>query len=186
MTLAIRAVFLRPRTPQKDQRKNVTILCLVWVTFRLHCDVVVTQKNYPMKTLMTFLVVLGIAASRMDAAENNASRSTPLAGGARVAYVKGMETLPLVLARVAPVYPRDLREKGVQGFAIVDVRVDSTGRVIQAEIVRATLPEFGERALDAAKAWTFEPATAQGRAITSRVRLPFEFTMPQVAALERR
>lgn len=131
-------------------------------------------------------MILGIAVPQMEADENNALRSTALSGGARVAYVRGMETLPMVLARVSPVYPRDLREKGVQGFAIVDVRVDSTGRVIQAEVVRATLPEFGERALDAAKAWTFQPATAQGRAITSRVRLPFEFTMPQVAALERR
>jgi len=139
-----------------------------------------------MKTLTAFLVVLGIAASQTQAAENNTVGSTALSGGARVAYVRGMETLPMVLARVAPVYPRELREKGVQGFAIVDVRVDSTGRVIQAEVVRATLPEFGERALDAAKAWTFQPASAQGRAITSRVRLPFEFTMPQVAALERR
>jgi len=139
-----------------------------------------------MKTLMTFLAVLGVSVAHVNASENSAVPSTALSGGARVAYVRGMETLPMVRERVSPIYPRDLREKGVQGFAIVEVRVDSTGRVIQAEVVRATLPEFGERALDAAKAWTFQPAMAQGRAITSRVRLPFEFTMPQVAALERR
>ncbi|MBL9194509.1 MAG: energy transducer TonB [Opitutaceae bacterium] len=92
----------------------------------------------------------------------------------------------MISTRVAPVYPRALREKGVQGFATVEVRVDSTGRVVEAELVRSTLPEFGERALQAARGWTFKPAMAQGRPITARVRLPFEFVMPQVAALEGR
>lgn len=106
-------------------------------------------------------------------------------GVSKVAYLKGMETPPTVSKRVAPVYPRALREKGIQGVAMVEVRVDSYGQVVETELVRATRPEFGQRALDAARAWTFQPATARGAPIGARVRLSFEFVMPQVAAMER-
>lgn len=111
--------------------------------------------------------------------------SGTILGVSKVAYLKGMETPPTVLKRVAPVYPRALREKGIQGVAMVEVRVDSSGQVIETALVRATRPEFGQRALDAALAWTFQPATARGTPIGARVRLSFEFVMPQVAAMER-
>lgn len=104
----------------------------------------------------------------------------------KVAYVAGMDAAPAVIVRAAPVYPQELRAKGVQGAALVDARVDSTGRVVGVELVKATRPEFGERALEAARAWTFRPAMAQGKPIGARVRLPFDFVMPEVAAMERR
>ena len=62
--------------------------------------------------------------------------------------------------------------------------IDSTGRVIEAKAVRATTPEFAEEAVQAAKGWVFNPAEAAGHKITARVQVPFEFVMPQVAALE--
>jgi TonB family protein len=137
-----------------------------------------------MKAVLLFATSLGLGLTGLGAAGDEAP-GQPLAVS-QVAHIRGMESPPLITTRVAPVYPRALREKGVQGFATVEVRVDSTGRVVDAELVRCTLPEFGERALQASRAWTFKPAMAQGRPITARVRLPFEFVMPQVAALEGR
>jgi hypothetical protein len=58
----------------------------------------------------------------------------------KVAYVAGMDAAPAVIGRAAPVYPQELRAKGVQGTALVDARVDSTGRVIGVELVKATRP----------------------------------------------
>jgi len=58
----------------------------------------------------------------------------------KVAYVAGMDAAPAVVGRAAPVYPQELRAKGVQGMALVDARVDSTGRVIGVELVRRRAP----------------------------------------------
>lgn len=140
--------------------------------------------NTPMRSV---LLSVGLCSAGFLSLANAGAPTTPLAEPAlKVAYVAGMESAPTVLRRATPVYPPELRAKGVQGMALVDARVDSTGRVVGVELVKATRPEFGERALEAARAWTFRPAQAQGKAIGSRVRLPFDFVMPEVAAMERR
>jgi protein TonB len=140
-----------------------------------------------MKSFILALMVVGTASAQVaTTAGKSEDTKAQVPGVSQVAHIKGMDKAPLPLTRVAPVYPKTLREKGVQGTAVVEAKVDSMGRVTEVALVRATTPEFGERALDAAKAWTFSPAEAQGRPITARVRLPFDFTMPQVAAMERK
>lgn len=121
-------------------------------------------------------------------AAQKATESAPESnqGVAKVAHIAGMDKLPKVVSRVAPSYPTELRERGVQGVVTVEMLIDSTGRVVQAKAVRSTTPEFAAMAVDAAKKWEFAPAEAAGKKITSRVLVPFEFTMPQVAALESR
>lgn len=128
-------------------------------------------------------VSVSIAAEKAAPADE-AKATTP--GVVEVVQIKGMDQVPVVVKQVAPSYPMELRERGVQGVVMVDMLVDSTGRVVDATVARASHPVFAERAIEAAKAWTFKPAMADGRAITTRVRVPFEFVMPQVAALERK
>ena len=137
-----------------------------------------------MRSLILVAALCG--SSVLPVARAAAPVAKPAEPTLKVAYVAGMETPPAVVRRAAPVYPQELRAKGVQGTALVDARVDSTGRVVGVELVKATRPEFGERALEAARAWTFQPAMAQGKPIGARVRLPFDFVMPEVAAMERR
>jgi len=140
-----------------------------------------------MKTsLAIFLTTAGalLAGGTPEAGSTEAVGLTP--GVTKVLHIRGMDKAPSVIEKGVPAYPTELREQGIQGFATVDLRVDSTGRVVEATLVRATHPLFGERALAAAKAWRFDPATAQGQPITTRVQVPFHFVMPQVAALEQR
>ncbi len=128
------------------------------------------------------LAGLAVFATGGRSAEESAVRT---GGVAKVAHIKGMDQPPVIVERVAPVYPRELRERGIQGVATVEMLIDSSGRVVEAKAVRSTVPEFGARAVEAAKQWTFAPAEAKGQKITSRIQVPFEFVMPQVAALER-
>jgi TonB family protein len=140
------------------------------------------------KTLLTSTVGLAVFALTAFAAEP-ATREAGAAssqGVSKVAHISGMDKAPQVVSRVAPAYPLALREKGIQGVATVELLVDSTGRVIEATAVRSTTPEFASMAVEAAKQWQFKPAEAAGHAITSRIQVPFEFVMPQVAALDSR
>lgn len=131
------------------------------------------------------ILILGglVAALPTFAADPVAGESD---GIAKVAHIKGMDKAPVVVKQVAPTYPMELRERGVQGFATVDMLIDSTGRVVDATAVRATNPAFAREAIEAAAAWKFEPAEAGGQKITTRVQVPFRFVMPEIAALERR
>ncbi len=136
-----------------------------------------------LKTLLAAVVSLTVATLCSAAADSTATAS---AGNVtKVAHIAGMDKAPTVLEKTAPVYPTYLRERGIQGIATVEMLVDSTGRVVEAKAVRSTLPEFGIQAVNAAKQWSFSPAEANGQKISARIQVPFEFVMPQVAALER-
>jgi len=134
---------------------------------------------------LTRLFCLGSLAAvvPMFAAEPSVGET---AGVSKVAHIKGMDKLPVALKQVAPTYPLELRGRGVQGFATVDMLIDSTGRVVSAKAVRSTNPAFAREAVEAAEVWTFQPAEADGHAITSRVQVPFRFEMPEIVALERK
>ncbi|WP_221033256.1 energy transducer TonB [Actomonas aquatica] len=129
-----------------------------------------------------FFPLLGLALATVGSAADDAKATT--GGVTKVAHIAGMDKAPTVVSQTAPVYPSYLRERGIQGIATVELLVDSTGRVVEAKAVRATVPEFGVQAVAATKQWTFAPAEAEGQPIAARIQVPFEFVMPQVAALE--
>lgn len=134
------------------------------------------------KSLLAVLVAIALLGGRVFGAEET-SIPTATASVAKVVRTPGMEKAPVVVKKIMPEYPQTLRGYGIQGVATVDLLVDSSGRVVEATLVRSTNPEFARPALEAAKAWTFEPALAKnGQAITTRVRVSFEFVTPQLAA----
>ena len=135
---------------------------------------------------LSFVFAGAVSAVSAANSQNSDGAKAVTPGVTQVVQIKGMDKAPVVKAQVAPTYPTELRGKGIQGFATVDMLVDSTGRVVEATVARATHPLFGEQAVEAAKAWNFEPAMAGGHPITTRVRVPFEFVMPQIVAMEQR
>ncbi len=119
-------------------------------------------------------------------ATTSVSTPTATARVSKVVKVAGMDKAPVVLKAIIPDYPSELREVGIQGIATVDMLIDSTGRVVSTELVSTTVPELGRLALAAAKDWTFVPASAKGKPITTRVRVPFDFVMPELVAIRDR
>lgn len=139
---------------------------------------------YPKNLLLVCAAVALGGGSALAA--GSAPELVPTAKVTKVLKLAGMDKAPVVVKSVIPAYPRELREDGIQGIATVDMVIDSTGRVVATELVKSTAPELGSLALAAAKEWTFVPASAKGRPITTRVRVPFEFVMPQLVAMENR
>ena len=65
----------------------------------------------------------------------------------------------------------------VEGVVKVQVTVDVTGHVTEAKIVQGLGYGLDERALEAARAWTFEPAVECGAVVIGTVVLPFRFEL---------
>jgi len=91
---------------------------------------------------------------------------------------KSARTQGAVLHQVAPdVSGSALRT--IQGKVKVRVKatVDSSGKVVSAKLdSRGPSKYFAERALDAARQWTFKPPQAGGQSVPSDWMLKFEFT----------
>jgi protein TonB len=71
-----------------------------------------------------------------------------------------VDTPPRALERVQPEYPARARAEGVEGVVTVSLLIAANGSVERAKVVAAEPPGvFDQAALDAVRAWRFEPAS---------------------------
>jgi len=90
-----------------------------------------------------------------------------------------VEEAPAILAGPLPAYPELLRQAGIQGRVVLEVVVDTTGRVDPGSltVLSATHPGFVALARQALAATLFRPGRVHGRVVRVRVRIPIEFTL---------
>jgi protein TonB len=90
-------------------------------------------------------------------------------------------TEPLVKPKhkttVKPVYTLQARQAEIEGVVRVEVTVDENGRVLSARVLSGLGYGLDESALDAAKGWTFQPATRCGKPLVGTIVIPFRFDL---------
>ncbi len=92
-------------------------------------------------------------------------------------------TPPELLSRVDAVYPQAALAAGQQGTVVLLVTVDIGGGVSDAEVAQSAGAALDQAALDAVKQWRFMPARRGSQLVVSRIRIPFRFAPPEVAAV---
>jgi TonB family protein len=98
-----------------------------------------------------------------------------------ISHVKSspIDSVPLVIHIVDPIYPDIVKSGAIQGFVTLDVEVLPNGTAGSIEIVgRGLMSGPGgpdEAAIEAVRQWKFEPARRHGQPVVSWVRLPFTF-----------
>jgi protein TonB len=89
-------------------------------------------------------------------------------------------TNPVYLKWRKPIYPRRSIAKNQEGKVLVDVRVDTRGRVISLEVHKSSgYPLLDRAAIKSVKYWIFEPARQHGMKIDAMVRVPVNFILAQ-------
>lgn len=87
-----------------------------------------------------------------------------------------------LIYQAVPEYPRELRVRGIMGYARVEVVVDTIGRVQKTKVLVADHPAFAEAATRAAMDWMFEPAMMDSKPVAVKVTIPFRFIIPSLLA----
>lgn len=84
---------------------------------------------------------------------------------------------PRMLSGPAPAYPDSLLQARIEGFVLVQARVDTNGVVDcdSVRVVRSTRPEFEAPAVQAVCAARFRPAHFEGRPTVALVDVPVRF-----------
>ena len=91
---------------------------------------------------------------------------------------QALETLPRALKIVTADYPEIAKQAGVEGWVLVHVLVGRDGRIVDLRVdERRHVPMLDQSALDAARAFVFEPATSNGHRVAAWVDIPFHFTL---------
>ena len=88
-----------------------------------------------------------------------------------------LDHVPRARTRPPPVYPRDMRDLGIEGNVVVDFWVDEAGEAHDPTVVSATRREFEEAAVRAVARWKFEPGYVNGRRVRFRMSVPLVFKL---------
>ncbi len=84
---------------------------------------------------------------------------------------------PRVTYQEAPVYPREMRRKGLRGLVEIGFVVDSKGQVRDPIVISSTNPGLNQSAIDAVLKWRFEPGLRQGVPVNVRMEVPISFQL---------
>jgi iron complex outermembrane recepter protein len=111
------------------------------------------------------------------------SSLTLLATAARAEEVPAAAsvTAPVVLQHVDAEYPASALPERKHADVVVAVTVDADGHVSKVEVLQSGGADLDEAATVAVRQWTFTPAMRNGKAIASRIRVPFHFAPPAPA-----
>jgi len=116
-------------------------------------------------------------------------------GGEVGKVVVGTGTLPVmdydqpprVIKITRPQYPMEAFIKKIEGTVIVEILIDSTGRVDRARVIQS-VPLLDAMALQTVYQWLFSPAVKNGRPVPTLAHAPIAFRIYEEAprALEQR
>lgn len=82
--------------------------------------------------------------------------------------------MPSVLSEVRPVYPKEARERKLEGDVVMDVLIDEKGLVRQLNVISGE-PIFRASATEAMKKFKFRPAKVDAKSVSVRVRYTLHF-----------
>lgn len=92
-------------------------------------------------------------------------------------YVMGDVVAPRRLTSVAPDYTAEAKKGRIQGVVIMQVIIDRDGRVKNPNVLKRLPMGLDQKAVDAVKQWTFEPATLNGEPIEVYYNLTINFRL---------
>lgn len=85
---------------------------------------------------------------------------------------------PSLKSRVEATYPDEAKKLRLEGNVGLELVVGEDGTVLDAKVTAGAGHGFDEAAIAAAKAFVFEPARQNGKAIKSSVQFTYEFHLP--------
>ncbi len=119
------------------------------------------------------LTVMGPSAGGTTAAP-----AFPLPQGA--VRIGGDIREPRKIQDMRPNYPSAALAARVQGLVILEADVDTTGKVVQANVLRS-IPLLDQAAVDAVLQWRYEPTLVNGVAVPIRMTVTVNFLAPPAA-----
>jgi len=95
-------------------------------------------------------------------------------GGTGTGPVMDYDAPPRPIRITRPQYPQEAFVKKVEGTVIVEILIDSTGRVVRARVIQS-VPMLDAAALQTVYQWIFEPAVKRGRPVPTIAHAPVAF-----------
>lgn len=128
------------------------------------------KDGRPVPTRLT----MPVAFFPPDSADSAEAAVEP--AGPVVVPAEELDRQPLLRYQSKPLYPPDLRQRGIGGEVLVEFLIDEKGIVRNPRAVQSPHRALGEAAEVAVAQWTFFPAMKSGRPVITRLQAPILFT----------
>ncbi|MGH1362087.1 MAG: M56 family metallopeptidase [Calditrichia bacterium] len=103
-------------------------------------------------------------------------RSSATASEAIIVDINNLSVKPKLAVAADLKYPEDAKKAALEGTVVVDILVNAEGNVMDAKVVKS-VPELDAAALEFVRTSTFSPGEADGKAVSTRVKLPIKFKL---------
>jgi TonB family protein len=124
-------------------------------------------RTNPGKVLSSLCLLLALAAG------------TPRVGGQQAEQPRQAPSevpLPKRVRFVSPSYPPEAMAQGLRGIVILELVIDTQGKVASVDVVRS-VPPFDEAAVSAVRQWEYEVTKVDGKPVPVRITLPITFAI---------
>jgi protein TonB len=95
-------------------------------------------------------------------------------GGTGTGPVMDYDAPPRPIKITRPQYPQEAFVKKVEGTVVVEILIDSQGRVVRARVIQS-VPLLDAAALQTVYQWVFQPAVKHGRPVPTIAHAPVAF-----------
>ena len=86
-------------------------------------------------------------------------------------------SMPELKSEVRVPYPREAKKRGISGSVIMNLLIDTLGKVREVSLIEGPNPELNAAALAAAKGFQFSPAMIQKQPVAVRIRYKYNFVL---------
>ena len=129
------------------------------------------------------IIIATIAAAHQIVAAQTLSHPVGVrSGGGMPANKMQIETKssqydvpPKFISGPAPIYPPSRKRNRESGYADIVFTVDETGRTRDFRVLKTSYLYFANHAILAVQNWRYQPATKNGRPVSCRIRVPFNY-----------
>jgi serine/threonine-protein kinase len=105
--------------------------------------------------------------------------SKPAAVEAPKPVAQPVFTPPKPIVRVPAIYPAEARRDGVSGSVLLQAVVNEAGQPTSVNVIRGIRPDLDQAAKEALAKWRFQPGTADGKPVESRINVEIAFNLVQ-------
>jgi protein TonB len=95
-------------------------------------------------------------------------------GGTGTGPVLDYDSPPKPVRITRPQYPQEAFVKKIEGTVVVEIMIDSYGRVVRARVMQS-VPLLDAAAIQTVQQWLFQPAVKHGRPVSTIAQAPVTF-----------
>ena len=136
------------------------------------------RRLLPLNAVLNLDLALGRVVSGDFALDFGTTPDVITAIGDTVFEIADIDTPPVPLVRLRPIYPAEARMRHIEGSVAVEFIVGTDGKTRDVIVVNAEPSGiFTAQAVRAVSRWRFEPGTRGGKSVPVRVRQTVRFQL---------